>query len=646
MRKILIANRGEIACRVIKTARNMGYRTVAVFSDADADAMHIKLADEAVPIGPSAVSESYLNVEAIINAAKVSGADAVHPGYGFLSENAEFAKACATSGLTFIGPPADAITLMGSKRLSKIAMQEAGVPCIPGYDGAVQSDEILLGQAENIGFPLMIKASAGGGGRGMRLVNSLPEAITALSAARSEALNAFGSDELILERALTDVRHVEVQIFADSHGNTVHLFERDCSVQRRHQKVVEEAPSPCVDETLRALMGQAAVNAAKACDYKGAGTVEFLLDAEGKFYFLEMNTRLQVEHPVTEIVTGLDLVEWQILVAEGQPLPLKQEEIKLSGHAVEVRLYAEDPRQQFMPQTGGVLAWTMPERAGLRIDAGIGVGDIVSAFYDPMLAKVIARGKTRAEALRRLSSGLQDLHLLGVNNNKHFLGAIISHPVFASGEATTGFIADHLADTPSLNPDVLFAGDVALASLLFLLPEQDLKPSVGAEKTITQKLMFGDRMLDVSNTVSGNHYTVSSDAGTTELELLMAQDDRLVVLHNGLRKYCSAKRDGDIAYFEGSNGHMICSNVTYAPAQKGDGVGDGAVKAPMDGSIISVHVEDGSTVSQGQALIVMEAMKMEHTLIAPCDGTVSGMLVEEGDQVKVRSVLCTVERDA
>ena len=643
MRKILIANRGEIACRVIRTARALGYRTVAVYSEADAHALHVKLADEAVLIGPSAVGESYLKIEAILHAAKAAGADAVHPGYGFLSENSDFAKACDDIGLTFIGPPVDAIKLMGSKRLSKVAMQNAGVPCIPGYDGPDQSNETLLSEAEKIGFPLMIKASAGGGGRGMRLVKSASEVEAALSAARSEALNAFGSDELILEKALTDVRHVEVQVFADSHGDTVHLFERDCSVQRRHQKVVEEAPSPSVDQALRESMGKSAVDVAKACSYRGAGTVEFLLDRNGQFYFLEMNTRLQVEHPVTELITGLDLVEWQILVADGQPLPLKQEEICLSGHAVEVRLYAEDPKHQFMPQTGTIEAWAVPDRAGIRVDEGVQVGDTVSAFYDPMLAKVIASGRSREEALRRLSSGLQDLRFLGVNNNKHFLNAIIDHPVFIDGQATTGFIDDHLSDHASLNPDTLSAEDVAIASLLFLRPEQGAVPTVGGTTIVMQKLRFGEHSLDVSAAIDGRQYLISSDVGSAEMELLEVNEDSLLVLFGGVRKHIAGIRRDDRAFFEGSSGHMVCTNATYAPAQRGGGAGDGAIKAPMDGSVISVSVRDGESVTVGQALIVMEAMKMEHTLTAPHAGTVTGVTAAAGDQVKMRSILCIVE---
>ena len=424
--KVLVANRGEIACRVLQSARSLGYRTVAVFSEADAGARHVQLADEAVCIGPATAAESYLNVPALLDACRRSGADAVHPGYGFLSENADFAAACAEAGVTFIGPPAEAIRLMGSKRLSKIAMQEAGVPCVPGYQGEDQSDDTLIKEAEAVGLPLMIKASAGGGGRGMRVVTEPQQIAAQLKSARQEAKSSFGNDELILERAVINPRHVEIQVFGDHHGNVIHLGERDCSVQRRHQKVVEEAPSPVVDEDLRRRMGEAAVNAAKACDYVGAGTVEFLLGADGEFYFLEMNTRLQVEHPVTELVTGQDLVAWQLRVAAGEPLPLTQEQVRLTGHAMEVRLYAEDPAQGYLPQTGPVLSWRPASGEGVRIDHGLVDGAEVGSHYDPMLAKIIAFGASRDEARRRLIRAVEDTVLMGLDDNRRFLERVMN----------------------------------------------------------------------------------------------------------------------------------------------------------------------------------------------------------------------------
>ncbi|MCF5186941.1 acetyl-CoA carboxylase biotin carboxylase subunit, partial [Pseudomonas simiae] len=439
--KILIANRGEIACRIQRTAQALGYRTVAVYSDADAQALHVQMADEAVHIGPAPVQQSYLNIDAILNAARVTSADAIHPGYGFLSENPDFARACQQAGLTFIGPSPEAIELMGSKRLSKLAMLDAGVPCIAGYQGSAQDDSTLQREADAIGYPLMIKASAGGGGRGMRLVQHPEELLDNLHTARSEAKNAFGSGELILEQALIDPRHVEIQLFGDSHGHLIYLGERDCSIQRRHQKIIEEAPCPVMTPELRQAMGEAALNAGRAVNYVGAGTVEFLLDRNGRFYFLEMNTRLQVEHPVTELITGLDLVDWQLQIAAGQPLPLTQPDVSLNGHAMEVRLYAEDPAQGFLPQTGEVLRWD--PAAGVRIDHGVTEGQRISPFYDPMLGKIIAYGATREEARRKLLRAVEDTVLLGVTTNQPLLVDLLKHPDFVGGDFSTGFIAEH-----------------------------------------------------------------------------------------------------------------------------------------------------------------------------------------------------------
>ncbi|MDO9322242.1 MAG: acetyl-CoA carboxylase biotin carboxylase subunit, partial [Pseudomonas sp.] len=464
--KILIANRGEIACRVMRTAKELGYRTVAVYSEADAGARHVQVADEAVCIGPAQVNQSYLVIDNIIAAAKKTGADAIHPGYGFLSENAEFARACEAAGIVFIGPTVEAIHLMGSKRLSKIAMLAAGVPCIPGYEGEAQDEDSLIREAGRIGYPLMIKASAGGGGRGMRLVHESSELATQLRTARSEAQNAFGSGELILERAVIKPRHVEIQVFGDQLGNIVYLGERDCSVQRRHQKVVEEAPCPVMTPQLRKAMGEAAVKAAASVNYVGAGTVEFLLDQSGEFFFLEMNTRLQVEHPVTELITGQDLVAWQIRAAAGQPLPLKQDEIRLTGHAMEVRLYAEDAAHNFLPQTGRVLRWEPELLDGIRIDHGLVEGQEVSPFYDPMLAKIIAYGATRDEARRKLVRAVEECVLLGVNGNQRFLANLLAHPEFAAGNATTAFIGEHFHSDPSLSPQPPAASELAIAAAL------------------------------------------------------------------------------------------------------------------------------------------------------------------------------------
>ena len=443
---ILVANRGEIAVRVMRTAQALGYRAIAVYSEADAKAPHVRMADDAVLIGPAPVGESYLDMDRILKAVKDSGAQAVHPGYGFMSENAAFAEACDKAGLVFIGPTSDAINLMGNKAEAKRRMIEADVPCVPGYEGEDQSDAAMMKAAGKIGFPLMVKAASGGGGRGMRLVEKADGVADALNAARSEALNAFGSDELILERAIIKPRHVEVQVFADTLGNVIHLGERDCSVQRRHQKVVEEAPCPIMTEELRVRMGAAAVEAARSIDYRGAGTVEFLLDGNGEFYFLEMNTRLQVEHPVTEMITGLDLVALQIQVAEGRPLGLSQEDISLNGHAIEVRLYAEDPAQDFLPVTGAIDLWQPATGEGVRVDAGIETGMEISPFYDPMVAKVIAWGDSREIARHRLINALKETALFGSTTNRSFLIDVLGREAFAKGEATTAFIGDEFTE--------------------------------------------------------------------------------------------------------------------------------------------------------------------------------------------------------
>ena len=450
--KVLIANRGEIAVRIIRTCQRMGYRTVAVFSEADRDAPHVALADEAIGIGPAPAHDSYLSIDKLIAAAKASGAGAIHPGYGFLSERAAFAQAVQDAGLVFIGPDPQAIEAMGNKSASKIRMLAAGVPCVPGYQGEDQSDATLVAEAHKVGLPVMVKAAAGGGGRGMRLVSDAADLAASIQSARSEAANAFGDGQLLIEKAVLQARHVEIQVFGDRHGTVLHIGERDCSVQRRNQKVVEEAPSPAVDEALRARMGAAAVAAARAVNYVGAGTVEFMLSKDGSFYFLEMNTRLQVEHPVTEIVYGLDLVEWQLRVAQGEALPMSQEAVlaRRSGWAIEVRLCTEDPADNFLPQTGPVLAWHAPQGGAMRSDHGLRQGGTVSPYYDSMQAKLIASGGTREEARRTLLHMLEDTVLLGVGSNRDYLSHIIAHPVFAGGDFSTGFIAEHRA--PRLLP--------------------------------------------------------------------------------------------------------------------------------------------------------------------------------------------------
>lgn len=642
--KILIANRGEIACRVIRTARDMGYRTVAVFSEPDRDALHVALADEAVCIGPATVSESYLNVDAILGAARRTGANAIHPGYGFLSENADFARACEAAGVVFIGPPVDAIHLMGSKRLSKIAMQEAGVPCIPGYEGEQQDDARLMAEAERIGLPLMIKASAGGGGRGMRVVTDSNEIAEQLRSARSEARNAFGSDELILERAVMRPRHIEIQVFGDQHGNVIHLGERDCSVQRRHQKVVEEAPSPAVDPELRERIGAAAVQAARACNYYGAGTVEFLLDASGEFYFLEMNTRLQVEHPVTELITGEDLVAWQIRVARGERLPLTQEQVRLNGHAIEVRLYAEDPAAGFLPQTGSVLRWQPATGEGVRIDHGLREGYSVGSHYDPMLAKIIAWGDSRDDARRRLIRAVEDTQLLGVHDNRRFLAAILRHPAFANGSATTAFIGDEFAADESLEVAAPTSEDWAVAAALVShgysqsshsfttrassLPEQRLSLQAAAQQQDTVVARHEDGGLMVRVGDQSHHVRLGTDQQQVEID--------------GLLRPLAATVSGGTVWLAGPGLAWCFEDRTYDAPDVSGGAGSGQIRAPMDGAVLDVMCKEGDTVQKGQVLVLLEAMKIEHSLKADTDGVVAAVNVRAGDQVKSKQILLSI----
>ncbi|MBD2837413.1 geranyl-CoA carboxylase subunit apha [Pseudomonas sp. JM0905a] len=653
--KILIANRGEIACRVMRTAQALGYRTVAVYSEADADARHVRLADEAVCIGPAPVGQSYLSLQAIIDAAQKTGADAIHPGYGFLSENADFARACEAAGIIFIGPTVDAIHLMGSKRLSKLAMLEAGVPCIPGYEGAEQDDTTLGREAARIGYPLMIKASAGGGGRGMRLVNDADELTAQLRTARSEAQNAFGSAELILEKAVIQPRHVEIQVFGDQHGNLVYLGERDCSVQRRHQKVIEEAPCPVMTPELRQAMGEAAVKAARTVNYVGAGTVEFLLDASGAFYFLEMNTRLQVEHPVTELITGQDLVAWQIRVAEGQPLPLKQDEIRLDGHAMEVRLYAEDPAAGFLPQTGDVLRWEPAELEGIRIDHGLVEGQAVTPFYDPMLAKVITWGATREEARRKLARAVEDCVLLGVKGNQRFLANLLRHPQFAAGEATTAFIGETFGADPSLTPQAASPAELAMAATLLYQASAASSAHQGglagwrsagsAPWRLT--LRQGEQKHSVELTVqdAGQQPRLQARVADTEIAIrLQAADGRWAVLElDGIRRRVAYHQQATQLWLFGQNGNLELQDVTHEPAGGQAGATSGTVKAPMDGAIVDVLVSEGDRVGKGQLLVVLEAMKMEHPLKAGVDGVIRRVQVSRGDQVKSRQPLVEVE---
>ena len=611
--KILVANRGEIAWRVMRTAKAMGYRTVAVYSDADREAPHVGFADEAVRIGPPPVGESYLSIDRILEAAHRSGADAVHPGYGFLSENDGFAVSCEKAGIVFIGPPAATIAAMGNKAAAKRRMIEAGVPCVPGYQGADQSDTILEKEARKIGLPVMVKAAAGGGGRGMRLVTQESDLLDAIRTARTEAESAFGSGELILEKAVVDARHVEIQVFADAHGNAIHLGERDCSVQRRHQKVIEEAPSPAVNADLRHRMGAAAVAAAQAIGYRGAGTVEFLLGADGAFYFLEMNTRLQVEHPVTEAITGLDLVEWQLRVARGEKLPLTQAQVSFAGHAIEVRLYAEDAYAGFLPQTGRIDVWWPATGLGVRIDHGMKDGLAISPFYDPMVAKVIAHGATREEARQRLVRALRETVVLGPTTNRHFLIRLLEHPEFADGKATTAFLGKHTFPAPAI---------------------------ADAHWDLAARLLWQASAARYPGPLRGWR---NSNPEPTPIRLAAGGTERLLQVDGGPTTVAPFHIEGSDVIVDLDALTVRFTDKTYAPPETAAAGSDGKLRAPMDGRIVSIKVTAGDTVSRGQTLIVLEAMKIQHQLKAVLDARVEAVSVQEGQQVSNRTVLVTME---
>ena len=653
---ILVANRGEIALQVMKTARLLGYRTIAVYSEADINAPHVDFADDAVCIGPSPVGESYLRADRIVDAAKQTGAEAVHPGYGFLSENADFAKACADAGLVFIGPSAKAIELMGNKATAKRRMIKANVPCVPGYVGKDQSDEKLTAAASAIGFPVMVKAAAGGGGRGMRLVHSAADLQTALRSARSEARNAFGSDEMILEKAILRPRHVEVQVFADAHGNTIHLGERDCSVQRRHQKIIEEAPCPVMTPDLRAAMGKAAVDAAQSIGYLGAGTVEFLLDATGKFYFLEMNTRLQVEHPVTEMITGLDLVALQISVAQGDPLPLSQDEVQLNGHAIEARLYAEDPAQNFLPMTGHIDLWQPCQGEGVRIDSGIATGGDVSPYYDPMVAKVITWAPNRETAIARLTTALDKSLLFGTRTNKSFLKAILNRETFGKGQVTTAFIAEEFSKD-DLKPPVLSETEAmiaavlqyeeartrAMAATLGVNPELANFSSTGHLKTDYRYITQGVTR-DVTVTATEGRYVVicGETRAAIAIERRIGPETRLRVNGN-VRLVASLIPDRGHFHMEHAGQTFALRNEFDFAAAGEEAGGGGYVTAPMHGSLLEICVAVGETVTKDTRLAVLEAMKMQHSIVAEIDGTVTDLLAIPGSQIAAGDVILLID---
>ena len=645
-RKILMANRGEIALRIMRTARRLGYGVVAVYSDADRDALHVREADEAVRIGEALPAQSYLNIGAIIAAAKSSGSDAVHPGYGFLAENEDFAQACHDAGLVFIGPSPEAIKAMGNKAGAKEIMQAAGVPCVPGYQGVDQSETVMLAEAQRIGFPVMIKAVAGGGGRGMRLVADATAFLDALRSARSEAQSGFGSATVILERAIIDPRHIEIQVFGDAFGNAIHLGERDCSVQRRHQKLIEEAPSPKVTPELRARMGIVAVNAIKSIGYQGAGTLEFLLDQKGEFHFMEMNTRLQVEHPVTEAITGLDLVELQLRVASGEPLGLRQENIQFFGHAIEVRLCSEDAAHDFMPQSGRMAVWQMPD--GLRVEHALRSGSEIPPFYDSMIAKLISHGATRDEARRRLVHGIEQTAAFGVTTNQAFLSACLRHAEFAAGRATTAFIGQNRADL--LAPRKAARSDAAFAALLLYATDPFAPPwqsgrSLAATFPRPARVELDDALYDIEIMVERDGgYAARLDGTEYRFEIDELGREAIRFRSDGLSGSARFFREGDRLYILRQGITVSVRDVTMsAPAAVGASSSDGRIRAAMNGRVVAVLVKEGEPIAAGQPVITLEAMKMEHVHSAPISGTISVVQVIEGDQVMTGRIMVEIE---
>lgn len=655
---LLIANRGEIACRIIRTCRRLGIRAVAVYSDADANALHVRQAGAAVRIGPASPLQSYLNVDAVLNAARRAGVEAIHPGVGFLAENADFAHACVAARLTFIGPSAAAIALMADKRAGRAHAVAAGVPVIPGYDGRDQSDEALRQAAEQLGFPLLIKAAAGGGGKGMRLVASRGEFQEGLAATRREAEQAFGSGDLLLEQALLRPRHIEVQVLGDRHGNLLHLGERDCSLQRRHQKVIEETPSPGLNREQREAICEAAVVIARAAGYDNAGTVEFLLDGDGRFYFLEMNTRLQVEHPLTELVTDLDLVEWQIRIATGERLPWRQADIQPQGNAIEARLYAEDPANDYLPVTGRVALWRPPEGEGLRVDSGIQSGDEMAIHYDPLLAKIIAYGPDRQAAVQRLQRALEQTTLLGLTTNLPFLADVLEHPAFAAGELSTGFLAEHFgAWRPSVEATTPALIAVTLAQW-YSHPQHPtnrgywrnnpngptlyrfrLPASADTGKVVEVRLQ------PLPRTADQFEVSLSTDPEIMYAVSVNEQTGHEIVLTiDGYRQQVTLIRQGNNWWLKTRAGVAIVEALPRfaEPAQTADA--SGSLRAPMPGSVSAVLVEVGQPVEVGQSLMKLEAMKMEHTIRAAVAGVVEAIHYTPGDQVEADALLVSIGR--
>ena len=644
---VLVANRGEIACRVIRAAHAEGLRAVAVYSDVDADAPHVRLADAAVRIGAEAPAESYLSIPNLIAAAKKTGADAIHPGYGFLAESADFVEACAAAGLVFIGPTPAAIRAMGDKGAAKARMKAAGVPCAPGYEGDDQSPARFAREAERIGYPVMVKASAGGGGRGLRLVLTPQKLEAALRSARAEAEGAFGDGRLLIERALIGARHVEVQVFGDEQGTIVHLGERDCSIQRRHQKLIEEAPSPAVSPELRAAMGAAGVKAAAAVRYVGAGTVEFLLDhspsedgrssgrpPDGRFYFLEMNTRIQVEHPVTELATGFDLVRLQFHVAQGRPLPFAQSDVAFSGHAIEARLCAEDPAADFLPSTGRIAAWRLGEGEGLRIDSGVEKGAVVSPRYDSLLAKLVAFGETRDEARRRLVRALKDTFVAGVTTNRDWLVAALEGADFAAGRATTSFKPPALQPAPSQHA-------LALAALLFVERGGPAKPTAQWRES-PLKLACGGAEHTASVRRDGDDWITTVDGRATVVRLISRSENQARVVLNGVIRRASHARAGDTLWLDFDGACVKFVDMTYAPPKLMEERAGGAVRSPVGGVLAAVDAKAGDSVKRGQVLATVESMKMHYSILSPIDGVVAEAHAVVGAQAQANALLFAV----
>jgi 3-methylcrotonyl-CoA carboxylase alpha subunit len=660
-KKILIANRGEIACRVAATARRMGIRTVAVYSEADANSKHVAVCDEAVLIGPAPAKESYLCGDKIIAVALATGAEAIHPGYGFLSENAEFANACAEAGLVFIGPPASSMQAMGSKSAAKSLMEKASVPLVPGYHGDEQGEDFLQQQADRIGYPVLLKASAGGGGKGMRVVEKSEDFKAALASCKREAISSFGDDKVLAEKYLTRPRHIEIQVFADTHGNCVYLHERDCSVQRRHQKVLEEAPAPGMTPERRKAMGEAAVAAAKAVGYVGAGTVEFIANQDGSFYFMEMNTRLQVEHPVTEMITGTDLVEWQLRIAAGQPLPKRQEELAIHGHAIEARVYAENPEKGFLPSIGTLRHMATPDAvnfelggtpgvapAGVRIDSGVREGDAISPYYDPMIAKLIIWGADRTQALARMSQALAEFQIVGLATNIAFLKRLVEGEAFSTADLETGLIertSDQLFPPSRAVP----VGALAVAAVALIEAERKVSGAVSANRSDPWGNASGWRLnsaYDRTFSFTDEHttynihiayrahgYTLAIGGMELPLSLVSVRGDELSIRLDEISVHANVRRDGDDFHvFTGGRHFVLAYQDPMAHVGEAEG-GGGRLTAPMPGKVVAVMVAKDQEVKKGDALVIMEAMKMEHTISAPSDGLVEEVLYQVGDQV-------------